>query len=186
MNALATALLLAVSILFTGSARTGPLERHSGSPFATLGGGITVPPEWAGIWTITDTIYTCAGAVQNSSSSTDTLCTGTTFQQDSTFTCTGSSTATTYDQVCDGSTEVFPNCTASFHLVAHGTRTGESYSSIVTITTTYAGTDTTCALFPPSCTQINTHGTRIAPAPVAYCATPVRPATWGMLKAQYR
>jgi hypothetical protein len=186
MKALASAFVLVASLLLTASAQAGPFERHSGSPFATLGGGVTVPPEWAGIWTTTDTVYNCPSTYQGSSTSTDTLCAGQVFENDSTFVCTGSSTATTFDQVCDGSDIVFADCVATIHLVTHGTRTADSYSSVTTITSTYSGSDPSCALFPPGCTQINTHATRIAPAPAAYCSTPAKPATWGQLKAQYR
>jgi hypothetical protein len=69
---------------------------------------------------------------------------------------------------------------------SHGTRTGESYYSVTTISTTYSGTGAGCSSFPASCTQINSKGTRTGPAPAAYCATPARAATWGELKSLYR
>jgi hypothetical protein len=190
MKALATALVLAVSLVLVGSADAGPPGRHSGWPFSTNGNGVTIPPEWAGIWQITDTTYTCAGAFQSTSSFLDTLCAGTTFDYDTTgtfqFTCTGTATSTTYDQTCDGSDEIFPDCVMTFHLKAHGTRTADSYFSVFTMESSASGTGEFCDQVPSNCTQYNTHGTRIGPAPAAYCATPVKNETWGKIKAQYR
>jgi hypothetical protein len=186
MKHLATTLLLLISVLGARPSTAAPLASPFHRGMARMGGTITVPPEWAGIWAISDTIYDCTGAFQSASTVTDTLCAGASFQQDSTITCTGSATSTTYQQTCDGGGEVFTDCAYTFHLDAHGTRNGENYFSVTTITTTYSGTGKGCDLFPDNCTQINTHATRTGPAPTVYCSTPVRSSTWGQLKALYR
>jgi hypothetical protein len=152
-----------------------------------LSGGIIVPTEWSGIWSIQDSTYDCPNVFKSTSASVDTLCTGHNgFEGDPTFTCTGSATSTTFQQTCDGTFNVFPDCDAAFHLETHGTRTGDSYVAISTLTVNYVGTGTGCDLVPPSCTQIDSRGTRTGPEPVAYCASPVREATWGRMKAMYR
>ncbi|MGH3055515.1 MAG: hypothetical protein ACRDL7_11120, partial [Gaiellaceae bacterium] len=100
--------------------------------------------------------------------------------------CTGSATATTLDQTCTGSSEVFPNCTANFTIVTHATRTGTTYHRVSTVDLSYAGTAVGCDLVPPSCTQYDSWGTYFSPSPAGYCATEVRRFSWGALKTIYR
>jgi hypothetical protein len=69
---------------------------------------------------------------------------------------------------------------------SHGTRTGDTYSSVTTISTVTSGPSDPCDLFPDDCNQFNSHGTRIGPADPVYCATPTLPTTWGELKNRYR
>jgi hypothetical protein len=66
-----------------------------------------------------------------------------------------------------------------------GTRDADSYFMVITSNTTFTGTDPSCAFFPPQCLQINSHGTRIAPEPTAYCSTPAEETTWGQIKSRY-
>jgi hypothetical protein len=186
MKYLVTAFLLSASILMARPAHAAPFPAEALAHPIGMSGGISVPVEWSGVWAVEDSTYDCPNTFKSTSASLDTLCTGQSFQGDPTFVCTGSATATTFTQTCDGTFNVFPDCDASFHLEVHGTRTGESYFSVATLTVNYVGTGTGCDLVPPSCTQINTHGTRTAPAPAAYCASPVREATWGELKVLYR
>jgi hypothetical protein len=167
------------------------ISTASANPFALahrLGGGgtIVVPPEWAGIWQSTDSTYDCNGVLQSVSSGLDTLCAGTRFEQDTTFTCTGSTSSTTYQQHCTGSEPLFPDCQFNFDLEVHGTRSGDSFFSVAVFQSSTSGTAEGCNLFPPSCNQVNTHSTRIGPAPAEYCATPVRSSSWGQIKSRYR
>ena len=155
------------------------------------GATIVVPPEWGGIWTVTDSIYDCAGVLQSVEASQDTLCPGEPAQQDpqqfpGTIDCTGSADATSIDVSCTGSSELFPDCMMNFTSNLRGTRTGETYFVVSTTELATSGTAEGCDLFPGFCTQINSHATRTAPAPVAYCQTPTRPTTWGNLKVRYR
>lgn len=178
---LASILVLALAPALVHAAPTRPLDFG-----ARLGGGITVPPEWAGVWMTTDSIYSCAGVLQSTSTDLDTLCAGQTYQEDPTFECTGSATATSYQMSCTGREELFPGCDQVFAVEAHGTRTGDSFFSVSTVTISTSGTAEGCDLFPGSCTQVNTHGTRIGPPPEPHCSTPARSATWGEVKALYR
>lgn len=151
---------------------------------------IVVPPEWGGIWTVTDSTYDCEGALQNVEASEDTLCPGEPAfdpqQSPYPIDCTGSADATNIDVTCTGSAELFPDCQANFTSTLRGTRTGESYFVVSTTEITYSGSGTGCEFVPPFCMQINSHATRTGPAPVAYCQTPARPTSWGTLKVRYR
>ena len=156
-------------------------------PIKFLGGGDPVPPEWAGVWTVTDTVYQCPGIILNFATSSDTVCTGDVFYADTTTTynCTGTATSTTVNITCTGSSNVFPDCDAQFTISVVGTRTADSYFTVTTIATTFVGTGAGCNLFPAQCTQINSHGIRTGPAPPGYCTTPAERTTWGQVKSRY-
>jgi len=152
---------------------------------------VVVPTEWDGIWTTVDSVYTCAGVFQSTSTSEDTICGGKDYSPNTggspiTFVCTGSATATTFDMTCTGSGDIFTDCTANYTVVTHGTLSGSTNHFVTTVNVTYSGTGTGCSLLPPSCTQIDGWGTRTGPAPSAYCATPTRKSTWGHVKSIYR
>jgi hypothetical protein len=181
-------LLLAASILPAGVAQAGP---DAAAIVRAARASITVPPEWDGIWTAVDSIYTCAGAFQSTSTAPDTICGGRDYQTSNPgspieFDCTGSADATTFDMTCTGSSEIFTDCIGNYTMHTHATRTGDSYRFVTTIDVNYAGTGTGCEFVPPSCTQINSWGTRTGPAPANYCATAVRSSSWGSLKTRYR
>lgn len=184
MKCLPLALLLSASIL-VGQAAANPFARKSGNP-GTLGSVITVPPEWAGVWETSDSTYDCAGVLTGTSTYTDTLCAGTRIYPDTTLGCSGSSTATTFDMSCSGSAEVFTDCQYTVNLESHGTRSGETFNSVATLSVVYSGTGLGCDLFPDHCSQTNSHSTRTGVAPAAYCATPAQPVTWGRMKVLYR
>ena len=152
---------------------------------------ITVPPEWAGIWTTQDSVYDCTTGFKSYSTGTDTLCANQVYDGNQagspfTFTCTGTADATTFHATCTGGGEVFPNCSVTIDLTVDVVRTNDTYRSVVVANTSYSGTGTGCDLFPPSCTRTVSYGTRIAPAPTDYCSTPARQTTWGRLKVTYR
>jgi hypothetical protein len=186
MKRLATTLFLIAFVLTAGSAAAGEsaTARLNGSPLRFIIND-KIPPEWAGVWTTTDTIYDCKGNVMQAGTSTDTLCANTQFEPNPDYVCTTSATSTTFHQSCTGSGTVL-TCTYDVTLESNGTRTGDSYSTVTTIVTHYSGPADPCALFPDDCTQVNTHGTRTGPADPVYCATPTLPATWGELKNRYR
>jgi hypothetical protein len=186
MKCLVTALLFSALSLGAHTAHAAPLPAEALIHPIGMSGGIIVPVEWSGVWLIQDSTYDCPNVFKSTSTMQDTLCTGHVLEGNPTYVCTGSATATTFQQTCDGSFNLFPDCDAIFHLEIHGTRSGDSYTSVSTITVTTSGTGTGCDLYPPSCTQINSRGTRIAPEPAAYCASPVRESTWGALKVLYR
>lgn len=181
MKFLVIALILGA--LAASSASANPLTtRHRPAG----GGSITVPPEWAGIWQSTDSLYDCNGVFQSMDTFIDTLCAGVTFESDTTFSCKGGANGTSYFQHCSGSGEVFEDCTYTFDIQTNGTRTGDSFFSVSVFSTTYTGKGKGCDFFTDSCTQTNTHSTRIGTAPPAYCATPVVGTSWGKVKSQYR
>lgn len=183
-------LLLSLCFVAAESASAG-VPTLGGRHILELAGGTDpVPPEWAGIWTVIDSVYDCSGNLTSTSTSTDTLCAGQVFdpgtQADCPFTCTGTANATSLVMHCTGSCELFPDCTANFDTDFIGTRSGDSYFSVVTMNVTFTGTGKGCESVPPNCTQINSHGTRIAPEPAAYCASPAEGSTWGRVKSRYR
>jgi hypothetical protein len=182
MKLIVTLVLLGSALLFAGTASARVPSKHG----PVVSGSITVPPEWAGVWQYTDTTYDCNGAFKSTSSGFDTLCAGATFDTSSTVSCTGSATSTTYSQHCTASGEVAPDCNYNFDIVSHGTRTNDTFFGVSVFNVTYSGTGEVCAFLTNSCTQTNTHETRIGPAPTEYCSTPAAPTTWGKLKASYR
>lgn len=182
MKFLATLILVGAALLAARSASAGvPSGR-----FPIVNGNIIVPAEWAGVWQYTDTTYDCNGAFKSTSSGFDTLCAGAQFDTSSTVSCTGSVDGTTYTQHCTATGELFPDCSYNIDIVSHGTRTGDTAFSVSVTQSSTSGSAPGCNLFPPTCDQVNTHSTRIGPAPAEYCATPAAPTTWGKVKAQYR
>jgi hypothetical protein len=183
------ALFLALLIGLAVSA-SSTVPAAAGSPRA-LAGGVVVPAEWSGIWSIADSVYDCSGAFQSYETGRDTLCTGQVIDQiyDTQFQleCTASVNGTTVEQHCTGSGPIEGTaCSFAFTLDSVGTRTGDSFVITSTILTEVTGAAPECSAFPGSCTRTVTRGTRTAPEPTAYCATPVAPTTWGRMKSQYR
>ena len=182
MKLIVCALALGSALLCAGSASARPFFRPATVPL----GEIVVPPEWAGIWSYSDTTYNCLGQVTGTSSGFDTLCAGQRFDTDPSVSCTGSTTSTTYYQHCTSSGEIFPDCNLNTDVETNGTRNGDSFFSVTVFQSSTSGTAKGCDLFPPQCSQINSHATRIGPAPSEYCSTPAERATWGQLKSLYR
>jgi len=189
MQRLAAAAFVALLALVPGLALAGPLTLTPKQLISVInGGGTSIPPEWAGIWSVQDSTYNCQGVLTGTDTSLDTLCTGAVLtdpgESPITFTCTGTSTATTFTQSCTGSGDV-AGCHVDFQLDSHGTRTNDSFYSVSVIHFTYSG-PSPCDLFPGQCTQTNSHGTRTDPEPTAFCSTPTRESTWGQVKIHYR
>lgn len=185
VRALFLAILIGLALSVSTSVPADAGSRH------ILAGGVVVPAEWSGIWSIADSVYDCSGAFQSYDTGLDTLCTGqvidqiydTQFQLD----CTASVSGTTVEQHCTGSGPIEgTECALNFTLDSVGTRSGDSFVITSTIQTSVTGTAPECSFFPGSCTRTVSRGTRIAPEPAAYCASPVAPTTWGRMKSQYR
>ena len=151
-----------------------------------LGGGITVPTEWGGIWQLDDSLYDCNGVFKNTSSSLDTLCAGKTYTPDNTIACSGTADASTFHIACSGGGLVFADCNYAINLDIRGTRSGDTFFGVSNTSITYSGTGLGCNLLTPVCEQENSHAVRTGPAPDLYCSTPVRAESWGRLKSTYR
>lgn len=158
-----------------------------------MGGTLTVPAAWDGIWVSEDSTYTCEGVFESVQTYTDTICAGQVlpYNEDPSggmfnLICSGSADATSIQINCGSSAEVVPDCLMTYTMVFEATRSGESFVGVNTNTITYSGTAEGCDLIPDECSRIVTHATRISPAPPAYCATPARRSTWGELKVRHR
>ncbi|MCC6350038.1 MAG: hypothetical protein IT347_10670 [Candidatus Eisenbacteria bacterium] len=185
-------LVLCASALLPAMASAGQknigLTRIFGT--AHVAASITIPPEWGGIWDVTDSTYDCLGNFQSVDTEPDTLCPGTQVIGDDenpvVWDCSGTADANSVNVTCTGSSELMPDCVANYTYTISGTRSSDSYFVVTTISITYSGTAKGCDMIPPYCSQNNSHGIRTAPTPVSYCQTPVRPGTWGELKVRYR
>jgi hypothetical protein len=165
--------------------RSLPLSPHQ---LTGIADNIPIPPEWAGIWSYTDSLYDCGSSTASyTDTGFDTLCAGATYDpedsSDVEITCTGTFTEDSANITCTGSYTVFEGCTAMFTITTSATRSGETFTSTSTFVTTYSPHK--CAYVEDSCMIINEHATRIGPAP-SDCLTATLPATWGAIKALYR
>lgn len=157
--------------------------------FALAGGSIDVPPEWEGVWSTTDSTYMCGGPLFSVGGGLDTLCAGTPIGDDGSepdIMCSGSADATTINVTCTYSEPIAPDCVAELTVTITGTRTSDSYVAHSVTEVAYTGSGAPCDLLLDSCQRRSTRGTRIGPAPAAYCATPVSRSTWGEVKLKYR
>ncbi len=183
------AILAIASGASDSSARSRVPGVFGGAPNA-IHGNIVVPPEWAGVWSYTDTTYSCAGDVLDIDGGLDTLCAGTVIdpapEEGIEVDCTGGTTPTTINMTCTYNAEIFPDCNIALTVTIVGTRTGETFHSQNTVVQDYSGTGKGCDFFPDDCRRTSTRATRVGPAPEAYCATPVEATTWGQVKSRYR
>lgn len=190
MKRLAVPLLLLCAVLLsfgTADAKSGAIDFKG--TLRAMNGSIVIPPEWSGIWTTTDSVYDCSDQFIEVATSKDTICAGQVVTQIGEivdFTCTGAVNGTTMDVTCTGSYEPVTDCLVTFTVVTHTTRSGDSFRSVSTTTTTHSGTNPICSFFPEDCKRNVTEGTRTGVAPPAFCATPTKRATWGQLKILYR
>lgn len=198
MNRKLVLLLLVVSsvmisaVASAGTASSGARAHRLTSALRAMGGTLTVPPEWDGIWVSEDSTYSCEGVFESVETYTDTICAGQVlpYQDPSggmfNLSCSGTASATTIDINCASGAEVVPDCMMTFSLLFSATRSGDSFVGEGTNTISYSGTAEGCDLIPDECSRTVTHATRISPAPPAYCATPTRRSTWGELKVRHR
>ena len=179
MKRLSLILMLPVSMLLIGSAEASSVPESIAKAARAQ---VAAPPEWDGVWTTVDTVYTCQGAFQSTTPGGSTICGGTDYTPTGPvpLVCTGTADATTIDLTCTGSGPAFTDCDANYTVVTHGTRTADTYFMVSTVNIAYTGTG--CFGLPPTCVQVNSHGTRTGPS----CITPTRRSTWGELKIHYR
>jgi hypothetical protein len=191
MRRFALTLLLLACVFPARSARATTDGQGAARALRLARASFVVPVEWDGIWANVDSTYTCDGTLQDVGASTDTICGGKEYLPDTagsqiTFTCSGSATPTTFDMTCTAAGEIFTDCVANYTIATHGTRSGDTDHLVTTIEVTYTGTAEGCDLIPTSCTQFDSWGTRIGPAPASYCSIPTLRSTWGSLKTRYR
>jgi hypothetical protein len=179
MKRLSLILMLPVSMFLMGSAEASYVPQDI---VKAARAQVAAPLEWDGEWTTVDTVYTCQGAFQSTSPGGNTICGGTDYTPAGPvpLTCTGTADATTIDLTCTGSGLFFPDCDANYTVVTHGTLTADTYFMVSTVNIAYTGIG--CSGLPPTCVQVNSHGTRTGPS----CVTPTRRSTWGELKIRYR
>jgi hypothetical protein len=170
-----------------GAVRANPTSFGFKQVLGAMGTTVTIPPEWAGIWSEQDSTYSCLGVFKSASTNIDTLCAGKDYLSGGAiqFVCTGTANATSVDMTCTGSFPVTVDCAANYSIHVTGTLSSGTYRTVTTTDVTYSGTGAECGLLPPTCTQVNSWGTRTGPAP-ADCTTPTRHDTWGRLKSIYR
>ena len=147
-----------------------------------------VPAEWLGVWEIDIAVYDCdTNDLIFQSAELDTLCPGDLFEapedEEFTLTCSTSADANSFSDHCEGESEAFPGCTATFTYDATGTRTGETYTATTTTTISYVGV---CLGLEGSCMRTEITGTRIAGVPNPCGSTPNLEQSWGAVKSSYR
>lgn len=190
-NSMGTLLVaaLVVAFGFTNAAEAGSRHALFGN-MDRIAEGPVIPPEWAGIWTYTDSVFSCTGILDFVETGNDTLCAGAILGDSgegpvSDVICDGSADATTVSLNCSGSTEVLPDCMADFSSTTTGTRTGETYKAVAQYQLSFSGGALGCSSFPGFCETVRTSATRIAPQP-AECSTAVNQADWGLVKQLYK
>lgn len=147
-----------------------------------------VPVEWGGIWQSLDNTYDCGtNALLFSGAQQDTLCPGTTLPGpppgEMTLDCTTTADGDSYEVHCTANLELAPGCTVAFAYDTTVTRTGDTYTSVSTSSTTYTGE---CFGLADTCERTESTGTRIAgPSPACDGAADERRA-WGAVKLIYR
>jgi hypothetical protein len=115
----------------------------------------------------------------------DTLCAGQPLYGDpeTEVNCSGTVTETSADLTCTFTEEISPGCTATITAEIQFSRTGDSFSGVQTITTTFSqGCE---GQFPDTCFELTISGTRIAGDPDCP-GVPVKPESWSSIKALYR
>ena len=182
MNRLAAVVFLSL-LVFAGSARAAGNPRPSA--------GVTVPPEWAGIWTSVDSVYNCAsGALLKVVELTDTLCAGQDLPADPNVpsylsippsTCPGSADATHIQVHCQvGGGLCGEACWVTDMLDLDATRQSDFAFWSWTTQSISSCHASICDL----CVLTHRRSLRIAPPPCGI--VPTQPESWGELKARYR
>jgi hypothetical protein len=148
--------------------------------------GPTIPAAWQGVWNTTTIERVCGNpAIVNQESQLDTLCAGQPIFRGGGLglTCSGTATDTHFDWTCSSTEVVFGQCTATVTFAGVATRTGDSEQTVVTITTQYSAG---CGgLFPDTCQEFTSTGTRTADVP--HCGqVAIEPMTWSSIKGQFR
>lgn len=180
-KSLALALILA-PVLLTGAIAAVPVDR----PLAGHQSHLEFSEAWKGVWESTRTEFDCdTGEIDQVVDDTFTICPGDVydpeFETEGDFNCDGSVTDTSFDIECTGTEEVFPGCTATFHLVTSATRVGDTVTSTTTRTIEFLP----ACMAMDQCWTSETISTRIDPDPTC-TITPAEGISWGMLKSVYK
>lgn len=180
--------VLCAAILLAGLAQAQSPLKVKDILRAALGPATSVPPQWDGIWTATDSIFVCTGQFEEVLTGADTLCARAEMPPPPGFgyECTGTVDATTASMTCTMEYAPYSNCHASAAATVEGTRTGDTFYFVITNTTSFSGTGVGCSSLPPQCSIVHIHGVRTAPAPPEYCVISTLPTTWGRIKEFYR
>jgi len=179
-----------LTLLCATSASANPFPRVSVMDMLRIAEGPTFPPEWAGIWVMEDSTFTCQGAFEGFSVENDTLCTGAPISEPGEsplgiLDCTGTADATSITSTCTGSFVIFPDCVATFTTTLSATRTGDSITATSEFSITYEGGGLGCSSFPAECEESRTTGMRIAGEPES-CSTAVEATDWGLVKQLFK
>jgi len=166
-------------LAFAGSARAAANPRPSA--------GVSVPAEWAGIWTSVDSVYNCATqALVKVVAVTDTLCAGENVPDDPNeprhnpwTTCTGSADGTAIHEHCSSDALCGEACFVSFTGDLDAARTGDSAFWSWLTQSVSSCHSSLCDW----CTLTHRHATRVAPGPCG--PVPTQSESWGKLKARY-
>src|SRR5262249_55399413 len=128
--------LLPAMMFNIGIAAANPVPQGLQNVAKIVRAQTNVPPEWDGIWTTQDTVYTCPSTFYSTGAGSDTLCGGADYSVSApggiVLSCTGTADATTIDATCTGSGEVFAGCHADLTVTTKGTRTNDTYFIVST------------------------------------------------------
>jgi len=186
-------LMFALALMASPLAESSPVPAFVPSPDASLAAhlffldDVVIPGDWTGIWEVSATMKDCdTQEILYTSTFTDTICPGTGVGDEMPYevSCTGEVNGSTMQFHCEGAFEIDEECTVQYVVDSAMTRTGETYESTSTSTTTYVGPE--CGIVPPICVLMETTGTRIAPAPPECQDTPADEDSWGRVKRLYR
>ena len=189
---------LSLAVVLLGMAVPGACEAQKMPRFTVLDAMRhladvpNVPPEWAGVWVSTDSVFSCTDTFMEVISENDTLCTGAPLGGPDDgggivpeIDCNGSADANSASIICSGSIEVVPDCVATFMSTTTATRSGDTYTATAEFSITYAGTGVGCDFIPGICERSRVTANRIAGEPQE-CSTAVDERPWGLVKTLYR
>jgi len=140
---------------------------------------------WSGVWDVRWAQVDCTTGLELFAiTERDTLCPSDEVAPDGEFgdlSCSGTANDTEIHWNCSNSvTEL--GCTTTTAWSYDGTRTNDTFSAVIEVNITYEGD---CEFSIPICIKYNYTGTRVGPAPVGACETPVEATHWGRLKSRY-
>ena len=154
---------MTMCLLTAGVATAGePPEFAMSDILGALQEEFTVPAEWSGIWSITDSLFLCSGQFLFAfEAELDTLCTDMSFEfgdpeDPFSIECTGTVTGSVVDVTCTGSAEDPPGCQVMVTIETDATRTGDNYSAemIVDIVATGSVPDCESGCIRNSCVKL--------------------------------
>ncbi len=144
----------------------------------------TIPTGWLGVWSVHQVMKLCDGQILFEQTTPDSLCpNGNVLEGDTEYVCSVSTiTETAMHFTCTAS-DVQPGCTTDTSMQADYTRSGNSFTAIMTMNITQTGA--ACDLPGETCMRFEMTGTRIS-SDTSWCASAAAPETWGAIKTIYR